>query len=151
MEGHDLSDVIAFGEEEDNDLLFRRLSARDLRGDGSILASHAPLKQWECGLSCDWSALASPRDTVRSLPNLVLAIPVWKCRQLGITIKYWPIFDRGSQDYNLAHCLLFMPTSLSGKAAKGLLRDEFLRAASYVITLVLRREPRFHLCYAVRK
>lgn len=93
--------------------------------------SHAPVKQWEAGLSCDWSAVAGPIETVRALPSFILAIPVWKCHRLGLTIKYCPIVDPSSPNYNLAHCLLLMPPNLIGKKARAGMRDEFLQAAEY--------------------
>ena len=129
-DGHDLSDAVTFGTADEDDLLFRRLSAQDIANDGTILPSHAPLKQWESGLSCDWAAVTSPVETVRTLPNLVLAIPVWKCLRLGLTIRYCPVVDPASANYNLAHCLLFMPPNIGGKNAQRDKRDEFLRSAA---------------------
>lgn len=122
---------MSFGTADEDDLLFRRLNPQDIANDGTILPAHAPLKQWESGLSCDWSAVTAPVETVRTLPNVILVVPVWKCLRLGLTIKYCPVVDPLSPDYNLAHCLLFMPATVIGKKARASMRDEFLRSASH--------------------
>lgn len=120
---HDLGDFDFFWP---NDLLYRYV--RDAQvSHGMPTTACCPLKDWDVGLSCDWSLLRRPEETARALPGYVLRISVRDCRKLGIEIRYSPVVDPESRDYNLAHCLLFLPDNLKTRAEKVVLRAAYLR------------------------
>ena len=134
---HDLGDYDLLRAE---DRLYRRLRETDIVDD-EIRAAHCGIKQWNNGLSCDWSVMADPQDTVRQLPNYVLEISVGRCRELGIDVRYCPHVDPNDPNYNLAHSLLFFPADVKAKRQKRELRDQFLKASTYRL---LEPRPKWH-------
>ena len=101
---HDLGDFDLFRPE---DVLYRRVLEHDVR-DGRVTKGHCPTKQWKAGLSCNWSVVTPPERANRRL-SLILIFTVGDCRNLGIEVRYCPVVDLADPDYNLAHCLLFLP------------------------------------------
>ncbi len=132
---HDPADSDRFS---DDDLLYRRVLESHVK-DGKATPAHCQTKQWKKGLSCDWSAKASPEQTVKTLPNYVLEISVEDCRSLGIDVQYSPIEDPTDPDYNPAHCLLVLPPDIrKSKPGIAAVRDKFLKKAKLRL-LVPRR------------
>lgn len=121
---------------DDDDLLYRRLQPGDIR-DGEVRSEAAPLSQWKQGLSCDWSVLACPEDTVNGkFPSYVLIITVRECRRLGIDVRYDPIDDPSDPNYNLAHCVLRFPPDAKSKVQKRRLRDDLLASEATTWQLI---------------
>ena len=122
---HDLGEFDVF---QDNDLLYRRVHHTHIT-NGKITAAHCPFTQWERGLSCDWSVMTTPEKMAKGLSQFISVISVGQCSEIGIEVRYCPLVDPNHPDYNLAHCLLFLPTHLSSKTQKARVRDAFVKAA----------------------
>lgn len=124
---HDLSDVVSL---DDSDFLYRRVHPAHV----SDLRASCPPKQWKEGLSCDWSVLlASPSDTLRNqFPGHLLRVSVRQCRSIGLDVRYCPVVETSDRDYNLAHCLLVLPTDQTSKSAIDGVRERFLGLAQLI-------------------
>jgi hypothetical protein len=72
--------------------------------------------------------MASPRQTAKTLPSYILEISVGQCKSLGIDVRYAPVVDVHDPNYNLAHCLLVLPSDIK-KSEIVTLRADFLKAA----------------------
>ena len=136
---HDLGDYEDLFREED--ILYRRVLEKHVE-DGRVMPAHCPTRQWEKGLSCDWSVMATPEEAAKGLPYL-LTFTVGQCKALNIDVRYCPHVNPDHPVYNLAHCLLVLRSHM-GKRDIAKVREEFLGVA------VLRPtesepEPRWYL------
>lgn len=121
---YDLGDFDFF---RPDDLLYRYVLDCHMER-GQATSASGSLKHWDKGLSCDWALLRKPKETAKTLPGSILKISVGKCRELGIEVRYCPVVEPSSPNYNLAHCLLFLPSDLKTKSEKAKGRDAFLAA-----------------------
>lgn len=129
---HDLGDYEDLFREED--ILYRRVVREDHVVDGKVTAAHCPTKQWNEGLSCDWSLIATPAEAARG-HSYLLTFTVAQCKALKIDVRYCPHVNPDDPFYNLAHCFLVLPPQMSKRDIRKL-RQGFLEVA------VLRRvEP----------
>jgi hypothetical protein len=81
---HDLGDYEDLFREED--VLYRRVREEDVV-DGKVSPAHCPTKQWNEGLSCDWSVVVTPEEAPKKLPYL-LTFTVGECKALNIDVRY---------------------------------------------------------------
>lgn len=115
----------------DAEFVYRRIDG-DFEGN-DFPDAHWPSSQWRDGLSCDWSAIVTERESRRNVTGRLLVISIRECRRLGIRVHYDPITDPASPDYNLAHCLLCAPPSvLQSKTRLRQLRDDLKGAGCEV-------------------
>ncbi|MFH1923692.1 MAG: hypothetical protein ABIP48_27850 [Planctomycetota bacterium] len=120
---HNIGDLDFFQPE---DVLYRRLLACHVLA-GEVVKGHCPTEQWKEGLSCDWAVITPPEKSPRET-EFVLEFSVRHCRELGIEVRYCPVVEPNHPDYNLAHCLLFLPAEiLQDKRKLEERRYEFLK------------------------
>jgi len=107
-------------------VLYRRVLDCHI-GEGEVVKAHCPTEQWKEGLSCDWSEVTPPELATRRA-NHILLFTVGHCQDLGVDVRHSPIADPCDPDYNLAHCLLFLPDEiLCDKRRLNERRNRFLR------------------------
>jgi len=108
---HDLGDYEDLFRDED--ILFRRVSEEHVV-EGNVIPAHCPTKQWQEGLSCDWSVMASPQEVAKGLPYL-LTFTVGQCRALDLDVRYCPYVNPDDPFYSPAysHCLLVLRSQMS--------------------------------------
>jgi len=121
---HDLGDYE--GLFRDEDILFRRVSDEHVV-EGKVTPAHCPTKQWKEGLSCDWSLIANPEEAAKGLPYL-LTFTVGQCKALDLDVRYCPHVNPDDPFYNLAHCLLVLPSHM-GKPEIRKVYEQFLKVA----------------------
>ena len=121
---HDLGDYEDLFRDED--ILYRRVLEEHVE-EGNVTRAHCPTKQWEEGLSCDWSVIAKPEEAAKELPYL-LTFTVGQCKALNIGVRYCPHVHPHHPFYNLAHCLLVLPPRMSRRDISKV-RDRFLEVA----------------------
>jgi hypothetical protein len=114
----------------DDDRLYRYVLDCHIH-EGRVTDAHCQTKHWLEGLSCDWSRIREPRDTVKTLPGYVLSITVGQCMALGLTVVHRPI------EGNPAHCELLLPPGATTKTEVARIRAKFLTEA---VLLLVERE-----------
>ena len=119
---------------EPHDCFYRHVPADGVDASGKPKKSTCQIKQLKEGMSCDWSKIRGPDETIYGTGHRqVLCINVQDCLSLGLTIRHCPSDDvhRPGQ-INEAHCEIDLPKGLTDENTIRRIRDELLKKASII-------------------